>query len=923
MRHKKRVSLSVLAAIGVLAPINLYAFGLGPLTLNSALNQPFNAEIEVTSLRESEEGNLQVRLASVADFERAGLDRNFLLTQFNFEVVERGDSAIVRITTTAPVKEPFLDFLLSASAGEGRLIRSYTVLLDPPTEIYQRRSQTTPAPLTITQAETLAPTSQALTRSTPTTSQARYDGSQYQVQRNDTLWKIAQRVRSSDAVSIQQMMLALFEENPRAFQNNNMNSLRADAVLTVPESTRATQTSQRDAISKVNQQIAAWQQRNQPAAAARAPSPDIEEAKPQTAELSEDVSASTEANRVLEFDLGGDLAEQVVVEDVARLKLVTADESGDESSDPMMVGDPEVRKLSEQLTLAQETIESQTQENIDFKSRMDAMEAQMETMRRLLSLKDADMARLQQILEQQENDTTDAEALAIIAGEGQFETETSAQQVTDESLESITADTTIETDSVTSDTDHADVSATNDTNEILEETFLDDTMVMSEAELSDAYENASTDFVASTETESGRSSVGETHPSIVNKAKAIIANYMMELLLAALLIILLLAFVIRQRNKPQQWQQATQKTAPRDNTKRATPTVIVSDTTTPTPQEAKVQDLPKKSTQDFVEQADMFVGYADYVQAKHALDQARLQQPTDKEIATKLLYVLFKQQKSADFLSVLSDSDINADDSQWEDIAAWGHELMPNNALFIVAKMPNTQPEEVIADEETKEAVPEDFAETESISVTSELEETSAIEFNIEDYAQTKADTVETEQSYAHDTSEFLDFEHTTNENDAIAADMENTFESDNTLENDSSNPHDLGEMVEVGETQILDLSDSFSHEDDSNMDDDATQDFEPRSELLTDLSDVTNKQEDLISDTLDRSELDYAKEADLDFDVGDFDEIDEAETKLDLANAYVDMGDPEGARGILEEVLKEGTEEQQHRAQSLIESLA
>jgi len=740
------------------------------------------------------------------------------------------------------------------------------------------------------------------------------------------LWKIAQRVRASDSVSVQQMMLALFEENPQAFQNNNMNSLLADAVLTVPDSARATQVSQRDALAQINQQIAAWEQRQQPSPAPESTTESDEVEPPTTAEQTDATVPADVDELEAEADSAAELADQVA-EDAARLKLLTADESGDESADPMMVGDPEIRKLSEQLTLAQETIESQTQENIDFKSRMDAMEAQMETMRRLLSLKDADMARLQQILEQQENDLTDAEALAIIAGEGAFEAETTAQQAIDDELLSITPDDIEASDSVMFDEEQTDTSTIEDSLAMSEEASpLDDTMMMSDAEITEAYENASTEYAASTENDSGLVTAEEAPPSMLNQIKAIFSRYTIELLLAALLILLLIGYVVRQRNKPQQWQQAKKKTAFQDNATVTTAVVVDSDTTVETtqPEEESVQAIPEKSTQALVEQADMFVGYADYVQARHALDQAYLQQPADKQIATKLLYVLFKQQKSADFLSVLSESDINSDDSQWTDIAAWGHELMPNNALFFADETPDTQPEEVIPDESLAD-VSEAFSETESTSLRAASEDDSPIEFNLDDYAQETTEKAKTEESYSHDTSEFLDFEQSTNQTDSVENDAHESdpFDTSKTPEDDDLKTHHLSDTVEAGDTEILDLSDSIISEDEHSPVDDAMQEFEPRADQTFESDEAFNNEGDLISESLDLTELDDTEEADLDFDLGDFDEIDEAETKLDLAHAYIDMGDPEGARGILEEVLQEGSEEQQHRAQSLIDSLA
>lgn len=132
MKHNTLAGLSFATTLGLFAPLPVHAFGLGQITLQSALNEPFRAEIAVNALRDDERGNLEVRLASTQDFERAGLDRSFLLTQLNFEVVEDATSTRILVTSDVPIKEPFLGFLLAATTGQGKMLREYTVLLDPP-----------------------------------------------------------------------------------------------------------------------------------------------------------------------------------------------------------------------------------------------------------------------------------------------------------------------------------------------------------------------------------------------------------------------------------------------------------------------------------------------------------------------------------------------------------------------------------------------------------------------------------------------------------------------------------------------------------------------------------------------------------------------------------------------------------------------
>ena len=115
-------------------PTHSFALGLGEIEVNSFLNQPLNAEIEVISARAGEIDDLLVTLASRDSFKRAGLSRPQHLSDIKFAVKknEAGDSAVIVVTTRTAVKEPFLNFLVEADWSKGRVLREFTVLLDPP-----------------------------------------------------------------------------------------------------------------------------------------------------------------------------------------------------------------------------------------------------------------------------------------------------------------------------------------------------------------------------------------------------------------------------------------------------------------------------------------------------------------------------------------------------------------------------------------------------------------------------------------------------------------------------------------------------------------------------------------------------------------------------------------------------------------------
>jgi len=108
------------------------ALGLGDITPHSALNQPFSADIALVDAAGLGEGDLSVSLASADEFSRAGVERLFFLNNLKFTPILRGNRQMIRVTSSKPVTEPFLNFLVQLNQPNGRLLREYTVLIDPP-----------------------------------------------------------------------------------------------------------------------------------------------------------------------------------------------------------------------------------------------------------------------------------------------------------------------------------------------------------------------------------------------------------------------------------------------------------------------------------------------------------------------------------------------------------------------------------------------------------------------------------------------------------------------------------------------------------------------------------------------------------------------------------------------------------------------
>jgi pilus assembly protein FimV len=226
------------AVVSALILSNGYAAGLGKLTVLSSLGQPLRAEIELTAVAKDEAGALTAKLASPEVFRQARVDYNATLASLRFSVEQRGDRQFIQVSSAQPLNEPFVDLLLELSGPNGRLVREYTFLLDPTEMRAGQSAQLAPAAVPIPPAESRpsepaapqAATPQPAQPSAPVRSQ---ESQQHRVERGDSLAKIVRQYRSS-GVSLDQMLVAFYRANPDAFDGKNMNRLRAGAILSVP-----------------------------------------------------------------------------------------------------------------------------------------------------------------------------------------------------------------------------------------------------------------------------------------------------------------------------------------------------------------------------------------------------------------------------------------------------------------------------------------------------------------------------------------------------------------------------------------------------------------------------------------------------------------------------------------------------------------
>ncbi|MFA5679583.1 MAG: FimV/HubP family polar landmark protein, partial [Pseudomonas sp.] len=241
MNFQRRLALGMVSLTALYTGSGL-ALGLGDLQLQSALNQPLQALIQLHDSEGLSPADVRVSLADADTFSRVGIDRPFFLTDLSFTPVLINQQLMIRVESSRPVKEPYLNFLVQLTRSSGSLLREYTLLLDPP--LYAPtpvvNSSSTPAAATVAAAPqrtapapVSAPRPVARTTGVPAL-QPQPGAERYQTVTGDSLWTIAAATRPDESIPVQRQMDAILGLNPHAFVNGDPSRLRAGQQLVLP-----------------------------------------------------------------------------------------------------------------------------------------------------------------------------------------------------------------------------------------------------------------------------------------------------------------------------------------------------------------------------------------------------------------------------------------------------------------------------------------------------------------------------------------------------------------------------------------------------------------------------------------------------------------------------------------------------------------
>lgn len=349
------------------APWVAEAASLGKITVLSALGQPLRAEIELSATRDELAG-MTAQLAARDAARQAGVEPQPVVSDLRFAIEKRGGNPVVRVSSAKPINEPFLDFFLELSWPAGRVVREYVFLLDPPETATKvsvqpvRTVETRPPKLAaeVPPAPTAsAPVPQAEKQPAPTPVASKPAVDRREVKRGENLRKIAEETLPA-GVSLEQMLVGLYRSNPDAFLGGNMNRLRAGVVLNIPDANEAATVSREEARQVLKTQVADWNAYRQKLAATVAKTAQADAAEP-VQSVSGKVTAKVEEKRPA-AEAGKDKVK------VSRDESAGGKETRTASDEALVAKEKALRDANERLALLEKNL-ADMQKLLELKNR--------------------------------------------------------------------------------------------------------------------------------------------------------------------------------------------------------------------------------------------------------------------------------------------------------------------------------------------------------------------------------------------------------------------------------------------------------------------------------------------------------------------------------------------------------------------------
>ncbi len=806
----------------LLLPVSVLAAGLGSLNVDSGIGEPLQASIELLEVSAKDLASITAVIAPQEVYAKQGIDRPSSHANIKIDITKNAQGRpILKLNSRLPMDEPFLDMLIQLDWSTGRLLREYTVLLDPLG--YEPAARSTQAPVVqsntaskkVTSSPTIANRKEASQSSATQSSNDAQSTNDYVTKKGDTLSKIARSMKPSN-VSLNQMLIALYRDNKGAFSGENINRLNVGKVIRGPSQTTVNAISKKAAFKEVKVQVENWNAYRNKLAGIVAESAPVETA---------DNEANTQTS-------GG--AIKSAAEDKSTPK-------GDGPKDVVKLSTVEVansvgtKSSQEKVAALQEEVVARERGLQEAQERTVALKKQIEDMQKLLALKNNVMANAQNVAAADQSATNPGGA--VTTGEPVVEEANAVAKTTPAPAPAI-------------EPDQASTKP-----------------VEKEPE------------VAKPKIKAGPVSNATLKiTSVISNALGFFSNVMagidkMLLAAAALVALLLGEWVflrIRRKKNLGDFEQSMmtsgglKESAVFGNTSSASAdngdTSFLTDFS-----QSENGSMIDTHDVDPIAEAEVYMAYGRNAQAEEILKDAISKEPPRYELQLKLLEIYAESEDLTAFETVAGElyTTLGAEDSTWAKVAEIGIKLEPSNPLYQVegggrAKVAASNKGVEISNSSKKPAVSEDD-----------------MDFSFD--AKALKDEIVTK----------------TSDEDSLVANFE-------TPENNEPS------ALEMPATEFASLSAyTIPAAGTKNVEESGT----------FDLSDISLDVEKNNSSTS-VPETPVAR-------ITEETESRDVETKLDLVAAYIEMDDKEGAKELLNEVVKEGGPDQRTRAEKLLSKIS
>lgn len=390
--HSKARGVLCIAVLILLSPA-IHALELTELKVNSSLNQPLQAEIMIDMASAGSEGVMTVSLASRQSHRDAGLEYDPSLSDLEFRLDRNSLPPKIILSTARPVTTPFLRFLIDFQYQDQRLFRDYTAMLDP---------------IDLQEEGVASPPSAGGAIVPASARETVYPGERYgPVSEGDTLMGIARAVTVNEALSVKQRMVALFDDNPDAFIDENMNLLKAGAYLHVPSERFMQTKAPADAAEIYERHLVSWLHRR---VDAEAPTSTATWTEVDNLTAGQGPATAIASEYVLRIVSPGEsISVERVLEDASAagdtVAVVTSDQSLEPVTNPVGAEsfgqrDDALNALSDRMGLIEEALGGKVVENEALTQQVMLLERQLEKTMQLIELQETQLALAQQQLEQ-------------------------------------------------------------------------------------------------------------------------------------------------------------------------------------------------------------------------------------------------------------------------------------------------------------------------------------------------------------------------------------------------------------------------------------------------------------------------------------------------------------------------------------------